>query len=365
MCARMRGLTLIGLGAPEGVAAVADALVAAVPRAETTGLGAFDVEATPLVASRHTGQPVDPEGIAAAARAAETVFVTLWGGVLAPLTPRFSVRDLARELDLPVLLVLPPVARLAGYGLTALDAVRAGGLTPAGVVVPFWPDPPSRVLRDERALLAELSGRPVEVLGAAGAEGWPLDAWLGATGDAGAPAVATPAPAVHVSLEPYKAWEGTVPGDPRVTPRPLVMKTLFEIVAAEGPMTAARAYALYARADGRKLTSVVRAPLSSSMYWLAKESKVLLTRAEEIPWQGEDLVRLPDTPAIRPRELGSRTLEDVPVDEAADLARRLGGVTPGADRLPLKRAILARYGLIRLTTRADAHLDRVLDHAAA
>ena len=40
------------------------------------------------------------------------------------------------------------------------------------------------------------------------------------------------------------------------------MQAILEIVAAEGPMTAMRAYSLYNRAaGGRKLTSVAKAPL--------------------------------------------------------------------------------------------------------
>ena len=294
--------------------------------------------------------------------------MALWGGVLAPLTPRFSVRQLARELDLPVVVVLPPVGRLAGYGLAALDAVRGGGLAAAAAVIPDWPDPPSRVLIDERALLAELSGLPVETLGRGGsAAGWGVEGWLGA-GDAAAAAMSEVAatPVARVALEPYRAWDGVAPGDPRDTPRPRIMATMLEIVAAEGPLTAARAYALYARAaGGRKLTSVARAPLSSAVHWLAREGKVTLRRKDDVPWQGDEIIRLPDTPEVRLRELGPRTLEEVPLDEIAALVRGLGGPPPaGADRTPVKRAVLTRYGLVRLTTRADAYLDRALDLAA-
>ena len=75
---------------------------------------------------------------------------------------------------------------------------------------------------------------------------------------------------------------------------------MLEIVAAEGPMRATRAYTLYNRASGgRKLTNVARAPLSSAMHWLARENKIVLTADNEIPWQGDDLVRLHDTPAVR------------------------------------------------------------------
>src|SRR5207302_234670 len=125
-------------------------------------------------------------------------------------------------------------------------------------------------------------------------------------------------------------------------------------IEAEGPMTATRAYSLYNRAaGGRKLTSVARAPLSSAVYWLAREEKVTLTREAEIPWQGDDMVRLPDQPAVRVRELGTRSLDDVPLDEIAELVKLIRAGHGIRDATGLKRAVLNAYGLVRLTGRAD------------
>jgi hypothetical protein len=52
------------------------------------------------------------------------------------------------------------------------------------------------------------------------------------------------------------------------------------------------------------------------------------------------------------RELGPRTLEEVPLDEIAELMRRLGT----SDEAALKRGVLQAYGLVRLTQRADEYL---------
>ena len=127
-------------------------------------------------------------------------------------------------------------------------------------------------------------------------------------------------------------------------------------------MRASRAYALYNRASGgRKLTSVARAPLSSAVYWLAQERRIVLTRRDEIPWQDDDLIRLPDTAAVRVRELGPRTLEEVPLDEIAELVKRLRAARGIEDPTEMKRAILSAYGLSRLTSRADEYLGLALD----
>jgi hypothetical protein len=187
-----------------------------------------------------------------------------------------------------------------------------------------------------------------------------VEAWLDAA-PAPAAAPAEAAPRVEVVLEPYTAWEGGVAGDPRATPRPVLMAAMLDIVGTEGPIRASRAYGLYNRAaGGKKLTSIARAPLSSAVYWLAREGRVVLTQRDEIPWQDDDLVRLPDTPAVRVRELGPRTLEEVPLDEVAELMRRLRAAGAPGDPDALKRATLSAYGLVRLTARADEYLGLAL-----
>jgi hypothetical protein len=131
-------------------------------------------------------------------------------------------------------------------------------------------------------------------------------------------------------------------------------------------MRASRAYALYNRASGgKKLTSVARAPLSSAVYWLAQEHRLTLTRKDDIPWQDDDLIRLPDTPPVKVRELGTRTLEEVPLDEIAELMARLRAARGIGDDIEMKRAILSTYGLMRLTSRADEYLGLAIGLSSA
>jgi hypothetical protein len=251
-------------------------------------------------------------------------------------------------------IAVPATTGLMNGALLAVEAARGVGLSVPAIVITPWPEQPSRVLLDERGMLARHTPIPVQDR----RDPWPVLEWAHA-------APAAPAPAARVTLDPYAAWEEHAVGDPRQTSRAEIMKTILEIVAAEGPMRTSRAYALYNRASGgRKLTSVARAPLSSAVYWLAQERRVILTRKDDIPWQDDDLVRLPDTAPIRVRELGPRTLEEVPLDEIAELANRLKTARGTTDATELKRAILATYGLVRLTTRADEYLGLALDLAA-
>ena len=208
------------------------------------------------------------------------------------------------------------------------------------VVIAGWPEEPARTLLDERALLEQRAGVPVLTLPAAAtrdsealataARRWPVADWA-RTASTPPPGVEAAAPQ-RVTLDPYVAWEEHHVGDPRSTPRAAIMAAMLDIVGVEGPMTASRAYAVYNRASGgRKLTTVARAPLSSAIYWLAQERKVVLVRREEIPWQDDDVVRMPDSPAVRVRELGPRGLEEVPLDEIAELVRRLRAARGIAD----------------------------------
>jgi hypothetical protein len=380
----VRGLTVLGCGVDSGEVAVAEAIARALggarvfvtahlgEAADANGERRFRAAATPAIAARHAGTGLDPSALVSEAQDVdEPLIAAAPGGLLAPLTERYSNRDFARELGLPLVIAARAAGGVTGQVRLAGEAARTAGLAVAAVVLTGWPDPPDRIQLDERELLSKIARAPVVTLperpGPDAAARWPVGEWL----DAEAPAAPAdddqpqPASAPPVALDPYDAWQPRQVGDPRNTPRPQIMQTMLEIVDAEGPMTATRAYAIYNRAaGGRKLTSVAKAPLSSAIYWLAREAKVALTREADIPWQGDDMVRLPDQPAIRVRELGARSLDEVPLDEIAELVKRLRASRPNADATQLKRAILNTYGLVRLTSRADEYLGLAIDLAS-
>ena len=343
----------------------------------------LETAAAPLVAARHAGIELDPPRLlerALAAAGGDLLVSALAGGLLAPLTARYSVRDLARDLGAPVVLTTRAGRNALGHGRLAVEAARGAGLHVSALVLSGWPEAPGRVLSDERALLADLCAIEVHSLPATARDvhqlseavrGWPLEAWLEPVPSAQQEdgVALGPVPSAQqgdgVALEPYREWEERALGDPRSTRRPDLMAALHEIVAAEGPLTATRALTLYNRASGgRKLTGAVRVPLASALDWLARERRIVLVPESEIPWQGDDLLRLPDMPAVRPRTLGSRTLDEVPLDEIADLVTRLRASRGVAEPTQLKRAVLRSYGLMRLTTRADDYLGLAIDLAA-
>jgi len=151
---------------------------------------------------------------------------------------------------------------------------------------------------------------------------------------------------VHVDLEPYTAWASRPVPDPRNAGREAIGPVLLEIVDAEGPILAERAYRLYIKASGGKaLTSIARAPLSGATF------RLQATRAIEME-EGSEVLRPAGTPEVCVRELGPRALDEVPLREVAELMRRLRAA--GATELP--RAVLDAYGLVRMTAKAEDFL---------
>ena len=134
--------------------------------------------------------------------------------------------------------------------------------------------------------------------------------------------------------------------DPRNAGRETIGPVLLEIVSAEGPILAERAYRLYVKASGGKaLTSIARAPLSGSTFRLRNAGAIDFE-------EGSEVLRPAGTPEVRVRELGPRALDEVPLREVAELMRRLRAA--GATELP--RAVLDAYGLVRMTAKAEDFL---------
>jgi hypothetical protein len=151
---------------------------------------------------------------------------------------------------------------------------------------------------------------------------------------------------VHVDLEPYSAWTPRPVPDPRSAGREAIGPVLLEIVGAEGPVLAERAYRLYVKASGGKaLTSIARAPLSGAAYRLRQAGAIDFD-------ENAGVLRPAGAAEVRVRELGPRTLEEVPLGEVVELMRRLRDA--GASELP--RAVLDTYGLVRMTAKAEAFL---------
>ncbi len=167
-------------------------LLAAAAGGEPQAVGPlrFGPPVAPHLAARLAGEKIEPAELLRAARAAaaERVLVAEGvGGILVPLTAGYLVRDLARDLGLPVVVAAAPGLGTINHTLLTLEALRAVGLPVAGVVLTPWPGDPSELERSNRETIARIgyvtvtglrrtSSDPAD-LAEAGAD-LPLDDWL-------------------------------------------------------------------------------------------------------------------------------------------------------------------------------------------
>ena len=103
----------------------------------------FGPAVSPHWAAELAGQPIEPERLLAAARAAPGFVVCEGvGGLLVPLTPGYSVRDLAVDLGLPLVVAARTGLGTINHTLLTVEAARAAGLEVAGIVMTPWPERP-------------------------------------------------------------------------------------------------------------------------------------------------------------------------------------------------------------------------------
>ncbi len=143
--------------------------------------------ASPHLAARLAGERIDParlrSTVEAAAAGAEQLVCEGVGGLLVPLAEGYTVRDLAVDLGLPVVVASSPGLGTINHTLLTLEAARSAGLEVAMVVLTPWPDAPSEVEASNRETIAGLGAVRVETLPAldlSDEEAWPA---LGAAGE--------------------------------------------------------------------------------------------------------------------------------------------------------------------------------------
>jgi dethiobiotin synthetase len=132
---------------------------------------AFGPAVSPHLAAELAGVALDVDAMVVAASAAaaeahaDVLVVEGVGGLLVPLTPDATVRDLAVALGFPLVVAARPGLGTINHTLLTLASARTAALTVAGVVMTPWPDEPSVMERSNRATVARL-GR-VDVAGLA------------------------------------------------------------------------------------------------------------------------------------------------------------------------------------------------------
>jgi dethiobiotin synthetase len=125
----------------------------------------FGPAVSPHLAAELAGEQIDPAALVAHARAlGEPLVAEGVGGLLVPLTTGYSVRDLAVDLALPLVIAARPGLGTISHTLLTIEAARAVGLTVRRVVLTPWPDQPSVMEQSNRATIEQLGGVPVDGL---------------------------------------------------------------------------------------------------------------------------------------------------------------------------------------------------------
>jgi dethiobiotin synthetase len=125
----------------------------------------FGPPASPHLAAELAGTTLEPAELLAAARRAgawaDALVCEGVGGLMVPITPGYLIRDLAVDLRMPLVIAARPGLGTINHTLLTVEAARAAGLSPVGIVMTPWPEHPSDVERSNRETVERLSGVPV------------------------------------------------------------------------------------------------------------------------------------------------------------------------------------------------------------
>jgi dethiobiotin synthetase len=125
----------------------------------------FGPAVSPHLAAELAGTPIDPAALLAHARSlGEPLIAEGVGGLLVPITSGYAIRDLARDLGLPLVVVARPGLGTINHTLLTIEAARAVGLEVRYVVLSPWPHDPSAMERSNRQTIERLGGVPVHGL---------------------------------------------------------------------------------------------------------------------------------------------------------------------------------------------------------
>ncbi len=126
----------------------------------------FGPAVSPHLAAALAGERIDTAVMIehAVASAGDTLIVEGVGGLLVPLADDFTVRNLAVELALPVLIAAQPGLGTINHTLLTIEAARTAGLRVAAVVITPWPAEPSQMEQSNMETIARLGEVEVATL---------------------------------------------------------------------------------------------------------------------------------------------------------------------------------------------------------
>ena len=183
-------------------------------------------------------------------------------------------------------------------------------------------------------------------------------------GEEVAPPTATPpvSQAAKVPFNHYVEYAGPRGDDPRDCSLQQVSEGIIRIVDAEGPVIAKRVYDIYLRSCGiKRMGHELRTSLNGALAIAIQQKHLIAVQEGQETDPVFSVVRAMETPPVRLRTRGSRSLEEIPLSELQLVSRYL------QQRRDLKsgseehlRAILECLELKRLTTQAGTILQEAM-----
>lgn len=168
-------------------------------------------------------------------------------------------------------------------------------------------------------------------------------------------------------LADYVAFSGTAGPDPRTVTIGEVADGLCQIIDAEGPMIAKRAFDVYLRGCGiRRLSGELKSTMNRALASAISQGRVI---SENVTSEGGlilSTVRSKGAPAVRPRRRGPRSFDEIPPGELRAVARHLStalNLRPGSEEL--LRAIVESMDLQLMPAQIGAALEADIEPADA
>lgn len=159
-------------------------------------------------------------------------------------------------------------------------------------------------------------------------------------------------------MVPYQDWEGDGLPHPTSTHAFGAVPGLRQIIETEGPVTTERAYKVYIRGAGStRVTKAARSKLDHAVHRLLDQKQAQIDELSS-PEEGEiqRVLRVPGSPEVVLRKIGSRDLYEVPLNEVVALMESRLQRIPRASHEELMRFVLDTYGWRRLTDKARTYL---------
>ncbi len=160
-------------------------------------------------------------------------------------------------------------------------------------------------------------------------------------------------------MEPYEPFTAQLQSPTSASHRTII-NDFVRVVEVEGPVSGARLRAAYVSAARTRGTEQVTRKLDAALRDVVAEGKLLVDDPLGIGYPELCTYRVPGQPESRCRQLGPRSLDEVPARELADVVAHCAIEHGWQDRKALMRGVLDEFRLIRLTDHAIAAIAMVL-----